>query len=79
MGQDGAHKKARTLRAFEVLSADYLNDMIQETNFLASASLTCALAGMGTGPQTPEPPLMILVANMSDALASPAYFLATSL
>ena len=29
----------------------------------ASASLTCVLAGIGTGPQTPAPPFMILVAR----------------
>jgi hypothetical protein len=34
----------------------------QAASFFASASFTCALAGLGTGPHTPEPPLMILAA-----------------
>jgi len=34
----------------------YLMVKTQAANFLASASLTCVLAGMGTGPQAPAPP-----------------------
>jgi hypothetical protein len=52
---------------------------IQAASFLASASLTCALAGMGTGPQTPPPPLMILPASLSAAPLSLAYLAAMSL
>ena len=37
------------------------------------------LAGMGTGPQTPEPPFMILVASRSTAPLSSLYLAATSL
>jgi len=51
----------------------------QVASFFASASLTCGLAGMGIAPHTPAPPFWILVASMSAALASPAYFLAMSL
>jgi len=44
--------------------AAYFCDKIQATSCLASASLTWGLAGMGTTPQAPEPPLMILVASL---------------
>ena len=57
----------------------HLMVMIQAASFLASASLTWALAGMGTGPHTPEPPLMILAASLSTASFWPAYLAATSL
>ena len=46
---------------------------------LASSGLTLALAGMGISPQTPLPPLMILLANKSTALGFLAYLAATSL
>lgn len=34
----------------------YFSDRIHSTSVLMSASLTCALGGIGTLPQTPEPP-----------------------
>ena len=34
----------------------YLTVKTQAANFLASASLTCVFAGMGTGPHAPAPP-----------------------
>ena len=60
-------------------SAAYFCDKIQVASCLASASLTWGLAGMGTTPQAPEPPLMILVASLSAASFWPAYLAATSL
>ena len=57
----------------------YLVARIHVASFLASAGLTWALAGIGTGPQTPEPPLMILAASMSAASFCLAYLAATSL
>ncbi len=48
----------------------------QAASFFASASFTCALAGLGTGPHTPEPPLMILAASLSTASFRPAYLTA---
>src|SRR5512141_2015414 len=44
-----------------------------------SASDTDALGGIGTGPQTPEPPFFTFSASFAGALASPRYFAATSL
>lgn len=46
----------------------YFKLSTQAASFWASASLTWLFAGMGTGPQTPLPPLTILLANL--ALAS---------
>jgi hypothetical protein len=43
-----------------------------------SASLTCVFGGIGTGPQTPEPPFLTLSASLAAAPASPLYFAATS-
>jgi acetyl-CoA synthetase len=57
----------------------YLTVKTHAASLWASASLTCVLAGIGTGPQTPEPPLMILAASMSTAPLSLAYLAATSL
>ena len=57
----------------------YFCARIQLTSFCASASLTWELAGIGTAPQLPEPPLMIFVANMAAESFWPAYFLAMSL
>ena len=52
----------------------------QVASALASASLTWLLAGIGTGPQTPAPPFMILAAqHVGGALVWPLYFAATSL
>ena len=47
-----------------------LNYLVANTHFTrlrASASLTCGLAGIGTGPQAPEPPFMTLATNLSSA------------
>src|SRR2546427_2679904 len=44
----------------------YFSDSTQAASFLASASLTWGLAGMGTGPQTPLPPFMILAARSEE-------------
>ena len=57
----------------------YLTLRTQMANFLASASLTWGLAGMGTAPHTPEPPLTILAANGSTADLSDLYLSATFL
>jgi hypothetical protein len=37
------------------------------TSACASASDTCVLAGIGTGPQTPAPPLMTFAASLASA------------
>src|SRR5205085_7226256 len=66
------------LRAFSLLAL-YFWDSTQAASFLASASFTCAFAGIGTGPHTPEPPFMILTARRSAASFWPAYLAATSL
>jgi hypothetical protein len=66
-------------RAFFRGNSAYLTVKTHAASLWASASLTCALAGIGTGPQTPEPPLMILAASMSTAPLSLAYLAATSL
>ena len=58
---------------------DHFSVRTQATSCFASASLTCGLAGIGTGPQTPEPPLMIFCASLSTASFWPAYLAATSL
>ena len=42
------------------------------TRVRASASLTCGLAGIGTGPQTPAPPLSTFCTSLSSALFWPA-------
>lgn len=42
----------------------YFKLKTQSASFLASASLTWVLAGIATAPQTPEPPFMILLANL---------------
>ena len=60
-------------------AAVYFSVSTQAASCLASASLTCGLAGIGTGPQTPEPPFMIFCASLSTASLSPAYLAATSL
>ena len=52
-----------------VVRETYFSVKTQAANFLASASFTCALAGMGTGPHTPAPPLTILPASLSTASA----------
>ena len=57
----------------------FLSDRIQVTSCFASASLTCGLAGIGTAPQTPEPPFITLVVSLATASAWPAYLAATSL
>lgn len=57
----------------------YLSVNTHLANCCASAALTWVLAGMAIGPQTPPPPFMILVANLSAASFCPAYLLATSL
>jgi acetyl-CoA synthetase len=57
----------------------YFSVRTQAASFFASASFTCAFAGMGTGPHTPEPPFMILTASLSAASFCPAYLAATSL
>ncbi len=58
---------------------NYFNVRIHSTSCLASASLTCGLAGIGTGPQTPEPPFLTLCTSFSTASFWPAYLAATSL
>ena len=45
---------------------------------LMSSSLTCGLGGMGTGPQTPDPPFFTFSASLAAAPASPLYLAATS-
>src|SRR6218665_3498303 len=59
--------------------ADHFCIKTQAASFLASASLTFALAGIGTGPQTPELPWVILMARLSTASFWPAYLAATPL
>src|SRR6266540_2804612 len=54
------------------------NARIHATSFFASSSLSL-FGGIGIGPQTPWLPLITFCASASDALASPLYFLATSL
>ena len=51
----------------------------QAASCLASASLTWVLAGIGTSPKAPDPPLTIFAASLSTASFWPAYFSATSL
>src|SRR5687768_4351356 len=72
-------KKARIRGPFACQPSAYFWLITQAASFLASASLTCVLAGMGTGPQTPEPPFWILAASLSTASFWPAYLAATSL
>src|SRR5512143_4103866 len=45
---------------------------------LRSASLTCGFGGIGTWPQTPDPPFLTLSKSFAGALASPLYLAATS-
>jgi hypothetical protein len=45
------------------LDADQFSDSIQRASVSASERLILGLAGMGTTPQTPPPPLMILLAS----------------
>jgi hypothetical protein len=40
-----------------------------------SASLTVTFGGMGTVPQTPEPPFLTLAMSFASAVGSLAYFL----
>ena len=59
-------------------SDDYLSVSIQLTKALMSPSGTCALGGIGTEPQTPEPPVLTFCVNFDEAPESPLYFAATS-
>ena len=67
------------VRSSSTDSRAYLSDRIQATSFLASASFTLALAGIGTAPQTPLLPFMTCCTSRSAAAALPAFFFATSL
>src|SRR4030095_8196756 len=57
----------------------YFSARMYATKILMSASDTVAFGGIGTGPQTPEPPLFIFSASFAAAPASPRYFAAPSL
>src|SRR5665213_1393959 len=59
--------------------ACHFNDRIHCTSCFASASLTCGLAGMGTGPQTPAPPFITFCTSRAGASGWLAYLAATSL
>ena len=56
----------------------YLSVRIYVIMVLRSASLTCGLGGIGTCPQTPEPPFLTLSVSLAAAPASPLYLAATS-
>src|SRR6185369_17096289 len=57
----------------------YLRERTHFTRVLMSSSFTLELGGIGTWPQTPTPPFFTLSTSLASAVASPAYFLATSL
>lgn len=63
----GWAKKTRSKAGFSEASTIYFCAMIQVTSVLASSGETCELAGIGTGPQTPLPPLMTLADSFSTA------------
>src|SRR5690606_9580594 len=52
---------------------------VQSTIALISASGTFGCGGIGTGPQTPEPPFLTLSISFCSAELSPLYLSATSL
>src|SRR5439155_22368028 len=56
----------------------YFSDNTYCTSFLMSSSLTVTFGGMGTVPQTPEPPSLTFAISFASAPASPAYFLRAS-
>src|SRR5690606_15317452 len=62
----------------DVLLTAYFRDRIHSARVLASASET-AFGGMGIGPQTPWLPLLMWVARVSAAPATPAFLAAISL
>ena len=72
-GSDAAHRLKRCG------ASGYFNDRIHCTSCFASASLTCGLAGIGTGPQTPAPPFITFCTSRACASGWPAYLAATSL
>ena len=83
---DHGHKKARQLTGFfgaahtgSVGVAELLLRQNPGRQFLGFGGVDLGLAGMGTGPQTPTPPFMILAASLSAASFWPAYLAATSL
>ena len=61
------HRAARSLRP-RSSAAWLLRVRIHCTSCLASASLTCGLAGIGTAPQTPEPPLITFCDELVDGV-----------
>ena len=57
---------------------DYFDsDRIQLTSALMSASGTALFGGIGTGPQTPAPPVLTFCSSLAAAVLSPRYFAAT--
>ena len=58
---------------------DYFKDKMYLAKIKAFASVNWACGGIISSPQTPVPPDLIFLANLSVAVASFAYFSATSL
>src|SRR5438067_3228963 len=56
----------------------FLSVRIQATSAFTSSSGTAAFGGIGTWPQTPEPPVLTFCASLADASLSSLYFAATS-
>src|SRR3978361_555464 len=55
------------------LFVSYFSERIHATRVLMSSSFTVAFGGIGTGPQTPEPPFLTLSNSLAGAVASPRY------